>query len=67
LQKLSAETGGNYYTPQTAPHLADEISLSNAGITVRQVRDLWNMPAIFLLLLALPMAEWLLRRKWGVV
>jgi hypothetical protein len=67
LQKLSAETGGNYYTPQTASHLADEISLSSAGITVRQVRDLWNMPAVFLLLLALPVAEWLLRRKWGVV
>jgi hypothetical protein len=25
------------------------------------------MPIIFFLLLALPAAEWLLRRKWGVV
>jgi hypothetical protein len=28
---------------------------------------LWNMPIFFLLLLGLPTAEWLLRRKWGVV
>ncbi len=67
LQKLSSETGGNYYTPADASRLADEISLSDAGITVRQVRDLWNMPAVFLLLLGLPVCEWFLRRKWGVV
>ena len=67
LQKLSSETGGNYYKPDDAGRLADEISLSDAGITVREVRDLWNMPAVFLLLLGLMAGEWLLRRKWGVV
>jgi hypothetical protein len=25
------------------------------------------MPVVFLLLLGLPIAEWLLRRKWGVI
>jgi hypothetical protein len=25
------------------------------------------MPIVFLLLLGLPIAEWLLRRKWGVI
>jgi hypothetical protein len=25
------------------------------------------MPVLFLLLITLPMAEWLLRRRWGVV
>jgi hypothetical protein len=34
---------------------------------VRNTDELWNMPIIFFLLLALPAAEWLLRRKWGVV
>ncbi|MGD9713989.1 MAG: hypothetical protein AB7V46_18310, partial [Thermomicrobiales bacterium] len=67
LQKLSSETGGNYYKPEDAGKLGDEISLSEAGITVRETRDLWNMPAIFLLLLGLRSSEWLLRRKWGVV
>jgi hypothetical protein len=34
---------------------------------VRETRDLWDMPAIFLLLLMLRSGEWLLRRKWGVI
>ena len=67
LEKLSSETGGRYWTPQDVSRLPSEISYSEAGITVRDTKQLWNMPIIFLLLLALPSAEWLLRRKWGVV
>jgi uncharacterized membrane protein len=67
LEKLSDETGGRYWTPQNVSRLPSEISYSEAGITVRDTKQLWNMPIIFLLLLALPSAEWLLRRKWGVV
>ena len=67
LEKLSAETGGRYWRPQDISRLPGEISYSEAGITVRDTKELWNMPIIFLLLLALPSAEWLLRRKWGVV
>ena len=67
LEKLAAETGGRYYTPKNASKLADEISYSDAGITSREMKDLWNMPVVFLLLLTLRSAEWLLRRKWGVV
>jgi len=34
---------------------------------VRETRDLWDMPIVFLLLLSLRGGEWLLRRKWGVI
>jgi uncharacterized membrane protein len=67
LQKLSEETGGRYYTPRDANRLSQEISYSEAGITSREMKDLWNMPAVFALVLALRSAEWLLRRKWGAV
>jgi hypothetical protein len=67
LEKLSAETGGRYYRPEEAARLTSEISYSEAGISTRETRDLWNMPACFLLLAALKTCEWLLRRKWGVV
>jgi hypothetical protein len=67
LQKLSSETGGRYYRPDDWERLSEEISYSEAGITVRETRDLWNMPAVFLLLLVLRSSEWLLRRKWGMV
>jgi hypothetical protein len=67
LEKLADETGGRYYRPRDAAKLADEISYSEAGITTREARDLWDMPALFLALIALKSAEWLLRRRWGVV
>ncbi|HWD00665.1 MAG TPA: glutamine amidotransferase [Candidatus Sulfopaludibacter sp.] len=67
LQKLSDQTGGRYFTPSEASKLTNEISYSEAGITTRETRDLWDMPALFLLVLGIRAAEWLLRRKWGVV
>ena len=67
LQKLSDETGGHYYRPADMNRLTQEISYSEAGITSREMKDLWDMPAIFLAILILKSAEWLLRRKWGVV
>ena len=67
LENLASQTGGRYWRPQDLSRLAAEIPYSNAGITVREAKNLWDMPAIFLLLLILRGSEWLLRRKWGVV
>jgi len=67
LQTLAAETGGRYYRPSEASRLAKEITYSEAGISVRETHDLWDMPLVFLLALSLRFAEWLLRRNWGAV
>jgi uncharacterized membrane protein len=67
LEKLASETGGNYYPANRASRLAEDISYSDAGITTRETKDLWDMPVVFLAALALRASEWLLRRKWGVV
>lgn len=67
LQQLSEQTGGRYWEPDAIRNLPQNISYSEAGISTRTTNPLWNMPAIFLLLLGLPSTEWLLRRKWGVV
>ncbi len=67
LERLAAETGGRYYRPDNLRSLSEEVSFSEAGISVREVRDLWDMPAVFLLLIGLRAAEWLLRRRWGAV
>ena len=39
----------------------------DAGVSARETRELWNMPAFFLLILLLRSAEWLVRRTWGMV
>ena len=67
LQKLSSQTGGRYWTTDELGRLPTEISYSEAGISVRDTKELWNMPIVFLVLLGLMSGEWLLRRKWGVI
>jgi uncharacterized membrane protein len=67
LEQLASQTGGRYWEPSNLKNLPRDISYSEAGISVRTTNELWNMPIVFFALLALPIAEWLLRRKWGVV
>jgi uncharacterized membrane protein len=67
LEKLSSQTGGKYYRPNEVSRLGEDISYSEAGISVRETKDLWDMPVVFFFALLLCCAEWLLRRRWGVV
>jgi hypothetical protein len=67
LDQLASQTGGRYWKPGDLKSLPRDISYSDAGISVRSTKELWDMPIVFLLLLGLPAGEWLLRRKWGVV
>ena len=67
LEQLASQTGGRYWQPSELKDLPRDISYSEAGISVRSMKELWNMPIVFLLLLGLPIVEWLLRRKWGVI
>ena len=67
LKKLSAQTGGRLWKAEEMDRLPQESAYSEAGISVRDTKELWNMPVVFLLLLALMASEWLLRRKWGIV
>ena len=67
LTKLAEQTGGKYYAPDEAKALTREISFSEAGITGRETKEIWDMPAVFFLVFGLKATEWLLRRRWGVV
>lgn len=67
LVRLADRTGGRYWELGDAAQLPREIRFSQAGITAREVLDLWDMPALFLLLLALRGGEWALRKRWGVI
>ena len=67
LEALATSTGGRYLRPAELGRLPGEIPYSQAGITVQQIKELWNMPMAFLVILALRAGEWLMRRKWGVV
>jgi uncharacterized membrane protein len=67
LERVSEETGGEYWTPAQFGEMSRAISYSTAGITERQLSYLWDAPFFFMLLLLLKTCEWLLRRRWRVI
>jgi muconolactone delta-isomerase len=64
LERLARETAGRYWTLDDLAGLPEAIRYSRAGMVERQTLDLWNMPLALLLLAALKLSEWLLRRHW---
>jgi uncharacterized membrane protein len=67
LERLATQTGGQYWKPADLGKLPGAIPFSEAGVTMRETKDLWNLPLVFVTLLLLRFSEWWLRRKWGIV
>ena len=67
LERLAAQTGGRYWKPADLAKLPAAIPFSEAGVSVRETKDLWNLPLVFLVLVLLRFSEWWLRRRWGIV
>jgi hypothetical protein len=67
LERIADETGGQFYTPETVSSLPEDIAVTGAGVTLVEERDLWDMPALFLLMLLIMGAEWGYRRMRGLV
>jgi uncharacterized membrane protein len=66
LERIAAETGGGFYTPQTMAGMAEDVRYSSRGVTTAEERDLWHMPVVLLALVALLCAEWGYRRRVGL-
>ena len=66
LKRIAEETGGRFYTSANATSLPEAISYSGRGVTAVEERDLWDMPAVLVLLVALAGAEWAYRRSRGL-
>jgi len=67
LQRIADDTGGQFYTRDDVSRLPEDITISGAGVTLVDELDLWDMPALFLLMLLLMGAEWGYRRIRGLV
>src|ERR1700722_19399343 len=66
LERLATQTGGQYWKPADLGKLAGSIPFSEAGVTMRETKDLWDLPLVFLVLLLLRFSEWWLRRRRGI-
>jgi uncharacterized membrane protein len=67
LERIAADTDGRFYTPETINELPEDMSYTEGGTTVRERKDLWDMPIVFLLLVILAGIEWGYRRARGLV
>jgi hypothetical protein len=67
LKQIADDTGGRFYRADEVDALAAEIPLSKSGASVQERLPLWDMPAVFLLLIMLLGFEWLYRRWRGLV
>ncbi len=66
LKRIAEETGGRYYALADLSQLPDDVVLTESGIVAHETRDLWDMPVVVLLLIALLAAEWIYRRRRGL-
>ncbi|MEP7347127.1 MAG: glutamine amidotransferase, partial [Gemmatimonadaceae bacterium] len=66
LRQVAEETGGKYYPVGDATQVARDIVYSASGATVIERHDLWDMPAVFMLLLTALAVEWWWRRRRGL-
>jgi len=67
LERIAAETSGRYWKLDELSSLSEAIPYTKSGVVERQMLDLWNLPIVFLLLMALKLGEWFLRLKWGTL
>jgi uncharacterized membrane protein len=67
LTQLSAMTGGQFYFVEDSDQLTSDLSFPD--ITTQQTQDiqLWNHPVVLFLFILLLTAEWLLRRRYGLL
>jgi uncharacterized membrane protein len=66
LRRIADESGGRFYTPDTAAGLAEDVRYTGRGVTSVEERDLWNMPSVLIVLISLVCAEWGYRRAVGL-
>jgi len=66
LKRLSAATGGRYYSPEESRSLPEDISYIDTGSSQMEEKDLWDMPFLFILLVGLVSTEWIFRKRKGL-
>lgn len=66
MERIADETGGRFYTRETVDRLPEDMSYTEGGTTIRERRDLWDMPIVFLLLVGMVASEWGYRKLRGL-
>ncbi|MFL6215340.1 MAG: glutamine amidotransferase [Blastocatellia bacterium] len=66
LKRIAADTGGHYYTLSNAEDLIEDLTHTDGAGSIRETKELWDMPINFLLVIALAGGEWFIRKRKGL-
>ena len=66
LQRLAQASGGLYYDPNEATAIPDNLRGRRTSTSVYHAEYLWDMPALWGLILLLLCVEWVWRRRQGL-
>ena len=66
LQRLAVRSGGRLIAATDVAALADQLKAAVPGARLAVTHELWHTGWSFALILSLLVAEWLLRRRWGL-
>ena len=66
VEEIAARPGEGVPWPEWVPEQITQ-AFSEAGVTMRDTKDLWDLPLVFAVLVLLRFSEWWLRRRWGIV
>jgi hypothetical protein len=67
LRELSARSGGRYTTPDAIAALVRELPVAARDIVLRSEIEVWNTTPLFVLFVVVLAAEWLLRKRFGLL
>jgi hypothetical protein len=67
LRELAARTGGRYATPDRAAELWPQLPRQPRPVLLRSEIEIWNTTPFFLLFVLTLSAEWLLRKRHGLL
>jgi len=67
FEKMAELSGGKAFAIRELSSLPDRIVKKNPVKIIRMERDMWDLPAVFVLLVLLCGAEWFMRRRDNLV
>lgn len=67
LQRIALESGGTYYTPEDVENLSANMSFPKKFVTLTSEWELWNRLPVLALCILILAAEWLIRKRKGML
>lgn len=67
LMKMAELSGGRYFPLAELPELAETLSVEQQTAVRRIEKDLWDLPALYVLIVLLVGCEWFFRRRANLV